>query len=262
MAEVDDDPKNKINIGLKEIGGDLNVFLNEQIVKFDSDYVRYKGENLTEVIKGIHNDCFFTFENKVKAWLRSKRKKNIDYSPGVIPGQKDKYPCKFAYVDWWVDLSLADVLRVNGVLIGTDKIGHYFTQGHQYWKVYKISGSKKKAYEMGESQEATYYGLWASGVYSKADLAANNAGLSLYIQLYDFLKPSVSNPDNISKSERQTLIEKFKKFTIDIKKDVTGDWNEFENPGLVNDKTRKAFNCAGQQFHNNKDYYKELLFKD
>ncbi len=261
MAEVDDDPKRKINAGLKNIDKDLNAFINGLIAKFQSDYVTYKGENMAEVMNGIHSDGFFGYENKIKAWLRAKRKKGVDYSPGLKPGQKDAYPCKFAYVDWWVDLQLADVTRVNGVLIGTDKIGHYFTQGFQYWQTYVKEGGDKKAVEMGESQESTYYGLWASGLYSKADLAANKAGLAMYKRLYDFLKPTVADPDKVTKEERAKLIEKFKTFTVDLGAAVEKNWNEFENPGYVDEKTRKALDQAGLKFHKDAKYYKETVRK-
>lgn len=66
---------------------------------------------------------------------------------------------------------------VHGVYMGSDKIDHFFRQGHEF------SERKESAVAHGVRQEHTYLGTWMSGVYSNADLAANYAGMKFYLNL-------------------------------------------------------------------------------
>ena len=82
-------------------------------------------------------------------------------------------------------------VHVHGYYMGTDKIDHFFQQGHKYFDLV----TKKEAegadadraiaatVAHGVKQEHTYYGTLASGVYSNADLAANYAGMKFYLNL-------------------------------------------------------------------------------
>ncbi|HEY3440247.1 MAG TPA: hypothetical protein VGK29_05830 [Paludibaculum sp.] len=75
--------------------------------------------------------------------------------------------------------------------MGTDKIDHFFQQGHQYFEMVMNSEAKGSdaagaiaaAVAHGVKQEHLYYGTLTSGVYSNADLAANYAGMKFYINL-------------------------------------------------------------------------------
>ena len=102
-------------------------------------------------------------------------------------------------------------VRVNGVCIGTEKLGHLFQQG---WEYYRISVLDKKGDRVAErygewlegresrdeyAAEEPYfrqqlsgnrvgyggYGRIMTGVISNADLAANKAGLQMYKDLHD-----------------------------------------------------------------------------
>jgi hypothetical protein len=80
---------------------------------------------------------------------------------------------------------------VHGYYLGTDKIDHFFQQGHEYYTLVMKNESKGKdesraiaaAVTRGVKQEHTYFGTLASGVYSNADLAANYAGMKFYLNL-------------------------------------------------------------------------------
>ena len=100
-------------------------------------------------------------------------------------------------------------VRVNGVCLGTEKLGHLFQQG---WEYYRISVVDKKGDRMAErygewlegkgsrdtyAAEESYfrqqlsggrvgyggYGRTLTGVISNADLEANKAGLRMYKDL-------------------------------------------------------------------------------
>ncbi len=82
-------------------------------------------------------------------------------------------------------------VHVHGYYLGTDKIDHFFQQGHEYFElVMKNEAEGADAAEAiaaavahGVKQEHKYYGTLASGVYSNGDLAANYAGMKFYLNL-------------------------------------------------------------------------------
>ena len=77
----------------------------------------------------------------------------------------------------------APVMLVNDIRIGTDKIGHFFQLGysHYYKKTVGAGGlSRDEAIKQGDKSEAGVFGLGFAGVYSCADIAANQAGLAFY----------------------------------------------------------------------------------
>ncbi len=86
---------------------------------------------------------------------------------------------------------LSPTINIYGIYLGTDKIGHFFQQGHDYYDVYREGErrgwsperSTHAAVELGVSQEHGLYGEGFVSVYSNADLATNFAGLQFYLNL-------------------------------------------------------------------------------
>jgi hypothetical protein len=82
-------------------------------------------------------------------------------------------------------------VHVHGYYLGTDKIDHFFQQGHEYFELVTkneaegvdAAGAIATAVAHGVKQEHEYYGTLASGVYSNGDLAANYAGMKFYLNL-------------------------------------------------------------------------------
>lgn len=87
-------------------------------------------------------------------------------------------------------------MKVHGVHLGSDKIGHFFTKGDIYYRMYRdklrAGMSREEAIEavvaVGVSgdvflSEKRMLGYWSSGVLSHADLAADYLGLKFYMNL-------------------------------------------------------------------------------
>jgi hypothetical protein len=82
-------------------------------------------------------------------------------------------------------------VHLYGYYFGTDKIDHFFQQGHAYFerimrreaKGAETTDGIAAAVKHGVKQEHKYFGTLASGVYSNADLAANFAGMKFYLNL-------------------------------------------------------------------------------
>ena len=88
-------------------------------------------------------------------------------------------------------------INLYGIHLGTDKLGHFFKQGHQYFELYMTAkkagmshqeAQKYAAYERGFKTERGIFGIGLSGVFSNADLFTNYTGMKFYQNL---LRPQV-----------------------------------------------------------------------
>lgn len=76
---------------------------------------------------------------------------------------------------------MAAVINLAGVEMGTDKLGHFFTEGYSYFLVTEgLQRPLESALLFGEWSEAVYFGAQTTGVFSFADLAANVQGLRFW----------------------------------------------------------------------------------
>ncbi len=88
---------------------------------------------------------------------------------------------------------LGKTVQIGGVSFGTDKLGHFFKQGWRYYQTFREVLSKnddtgaalQAAIDVGVTQELTWLGLGASGVFSYADLEANYQGFRFFYDLCD-----------------------------------------------------------------------------
>jgi hypothetical protein len=76
-------------------------------------------------------------------------------------------------------------IRVNHQLIGSDKLGHFFSQGRKFYRRYLQSLDEARAAEHSAYTERAIFGQMTTGVYSNADLVANFEGYLFYRSLFD-----------------------------------------------------------------------------
>jgi hypothetical protein len=76
-------------------------------------------------------------------------------------------------------------IRVNEQLIGSDKIGHFISQGRKYYRRYLKYGSEEKAAEQSAFTERAIFGQMSNGIYSNADLVANYEGHRFFRSLFE-----------------------------------------------------------------------------
>jgi len=76
-------------------------------------------------------------------------------------------------------------IKLNGQLIGSDKMGHFLSQGRKFYRRYMRSGDESKAAEHSAYTERAIFGQMTTGVYSNADLVANYEGYRFYRSLFE-----------------------------------------------------------------------------
>ncbi len=78
-------------------------------------------------------------------------------------------------------LGLASVFQLNGILVGSDKLGHFFDEGfEEFTRAHKKGGSVDDALQYGVDSEEGFYGLATTGVNSYGDRVANFNGLRFW----------------------------------------------------------------------------------
>jgi hypothetical protein len=84
-------------------------------------------------------------------------------------------------------LTMANLIRLNGQVVGTDKLGHFFGQG---WDIFSIADLDERGLVAGlraaRVDEDGKYGLGVNGVRSFADLAANYRGYEFWKNLTQY----------------------------------------------------------------------------
>lgn len=153
--------------------------------------------------------------SKIEEWakdsLPSDKKYDPDISETKYAGVKDVVGSFERGGMWQKDAADFDIINpsilVNGIRVGSDKLGHFFQQGEQYFSIVQSGVTLAEAKKWGEGTEEVGFGLVTTGVYSNADLEANSSG-------YGFWADFWRNPD----------------MTFDIANYISKSWSEEFNP--------------------------------
>ena len=164
---------------------------------------------------------------------------------------------------------LSDVVRVNGHLIGLDKLGHFFAEGWRYFELTRNDGkSIEQALHWGKEQEAGKYGYSTTGIFSFADLVANFNGLRFWNKVLGrnndpllgivanlFDRPYVTCNIQVAASIKHRKIvkawERNRKFDLSVYLDGVWDegnnCNSYANP-VIEEKVSSRIGDVDSQF--------------
>lgn len=76
-------------------------------------------------------------------------------------------------------------ININGVLVGTDKFGHFLSQGRKFYRRWVKMNDESRAAEQSAYTERAIFGQLTTGSYSNADLVANYEGYRFYRSLFE-----------------------------------------------------------------------------
>ena len=80
---------------------------------------------------------------------------------------------------------IGETISVNDQLIGTDKLGHFISQGRKYYRRYLRYQSEERAAEQAALAEWVVFGRISNGNFSNADLVANYEGHRFFRSLFE-----------------------------------------------------------------------------
>jgi hypothetical protein len=188
---------------------------------------RERDDIIYDAFQGSRIELVAQIRSPFEAWVREDAPVtlfSVD-ARGIYGGDVDYDDMGLAYY-----IEIAPVLRLGSVLVGLDKLGHFFGQGWFYYREYKrLHDRDPRATEndllrgvrkYGHDLEASYLGLTSTGVYAYADLAANWSGLSFYLALFSGPDPYVVVANGTYRQAR----------TFHFADYVTDAWDEAINP--------------------------------
>lgn len=76
-------------------------------------------------------------------------------------------------------------IKLNGQLVGSDKLGHFFSQGRKFYSRFRKLQDEAEAAKRSAYTERAIFGQMTTGVYSNADLVANYEGYRFYRSLFE-----------------------------------------------------------------------------
>lgn len=80
---------------------------------------------------------------------------------------------------------VGQTIRVNNQLIGTDKLGHFVSQGRKYYRRFLRFDSEERAAVQSAYAEFLVFGQMSNGNFSNADLVANYEGHRFFRSLFE-----------------------------------------------------------------------------
>ena len=111
-------------------------------------------------------------------------------SPDVEKMDTPRYGSIYAKHPIWATRTIAlfgigKTIRLNRQLIGTDKLGHFISQGRKFYRRFRRLGSEDEAALRSAFTEKAIFGVMTTGNYSNADLVANYEGHRFYRSLFE-----------------------------------------------------------------------------
>lgn len=129
---------------------------------------------------------------------------------------------------------IGGTIRVGDSLIGTDKLGHFVSQGWKYYKRHLRGMADEQVVVLGRRGERGLFGSMFTGIFSNADLVANYEGYRFYRSLFeddviDDLPALVVFDNGTAQIQRQ----------FDIRRWVNDYWDEALNPNHYSDYVKR-----------------------
>jgi len=159
----------------------LNEKVNQSIEKAILDW---KGpRNDWKFVKAIYNDIGGRhWVDKIERWAMA--------SPDIDRMQESRrdsiYQGHPLYATRVAALfGVGPTIKLNGQLIGSDKLGHFLSQGKKFYRRYQKSHIEARAAEHSAYTERALFGQMTTGIYSNADLVANYEGFLFYRSLFE-----------------------------------------------------------------------------
>ena len=175
----------------------INLHVNTKIsqtlsrINHYPDWDTHSCQQIVEKISSLFK--FFVF-HKIEYFL--------EHDPDVDRAPKNGWAVKnnhlqhiYSHKSLWlfiqnslIPFPMASTINLDGVYLGTDKVGHFFASGWRYYRTYVKALNQNKtdkqallrAIDYGIAQENSILGNWVTGIFSPADLEANYRGLLFY----------------------------------------------------------------------------------
>lgn len=164
---------------------DSTALLDERVNQSIADAIaNWKGRRKdSKVVSRIYHDIGGVhWVDKIERWAMN--------SEDVERLQVSRYDSIYSGHPIWATrvagmFGTGPTIKLNGQLIGSDKLGHFLSQGRKFWKRYVRYQDEARAAEHSAYTERALFGQLTTGSYSNADLVANFEGYRFYRSLFE-----------------------------------------------------------------------------
>ncbi|MDZ4678693.1 MAG: hypothetical protein SGI74_14440 [Oligoflexia bacterium] len=162
----------------------LNAKVNSELSAVIQDWKPIDGTNEILFVKRVYkrlsdNHLFSHYES----WINNSiyiNKSDIKQKDSIYAGAS----LSSSRFNFFFDG--APTVYAGGARFGTDKTGHFFSEGYIYYQLFhNVRLSLEKILNYGIRSELAIFGLKISGVYSSGDLVANYEGFRFYESLFN-----------------------------------------------------------------------------
>lgn len=211
---------------LADITDELNRYYNEVLRKTVAEWSPKKRANSKRFLKEFYKNI-----EQTALWSKAKfmiKENKLSHTDKEVEHIYKGAPMRYGPL---VKLSQSTFnIRLNGVTMGVDKIGHFLDGGFLYYTIYQRDGDEDRAVRFSLWTEQTFFGKWTTGVFSNADLVANYEGMRFYRSIVE---------DDIVPGKKATIVFDShgrpifqEEHPIDLRHHVTEFWNEAILPSL------------------------------
>ena len=164
---------------------DSTALLDDRVNLSISDTVsNWKGpRNDWKFVTAIYNDIGGRhWVDKIERWaMESDEVERLQQSPDTtIYKGHPLWATRVAGM-----FGVGPTIKINGILVGSDKLGHFLSQGRKFYRRYMRSQDESTAAEHSAYTERAIFGQSSTGSYSNADLVANYEGFRFYLSLFE-----------------------------------------------------------------------------
>ena len=111
-------------------------------------------------------------------------------SPAIEHLPQYRHQSIFAGAPFWARrvnavFGVGRTIRLCGTLVGSDKLGHFVSQGVKYYRSRLAGWKEPRVLWRGQFNERWIFGQLTTSVYSNADLVANYEGYLFYRSLFE-----------------------------------------------------------------------------
>ncbi len=164
---------------------DSTALLDERVNQSIADAIaNWKGKRKdSKVVSRIYHDIGGVhWVDKIERWAMN--------SEDIERIQVSRYDSIYSGHPIWATrvagmFGTGPTIKLNGQLIGSDKLGHFLSQGRKFWKRYVRYQDEARAAEHSAYTERALFGQLTTGSYSNADLVANFEGYRFYRSLFE-----------------------------------------------------------------------------
>jgi len=138
---------------------------------------------------------------------------------------------------------VAPVFRIGDSLVGTDKIGHFLSQGRKFWQRWHRNGDERREADTASRVEGGIFGSVTTGTFSNADLVSDYEGYRFYRSLFeDDIVPG--KPAILRWQDGHWQIQR----PFDWNDHVNAYWDEALNPNKYQKGLRRAMRARLHDF--------------